>query len=118
MAEYILITALQIIGCGLHVAQKVLELDKKFDNDSLPEVFNQFLKSDRVTLAMSFLVLCLNLIVHYIIEGYSDLHLMNNYDLYSFGIALILGYAGQRLIYRWLGKAEDSFNRKIDNKLN
>lgn len=117
MIEYILIIALQVIGCGLHVAQKLFELDKKYDDDSLLEIFNQFLKSDRVTLAMSFFVLCLNLIVHYIIEGYSDLHLIKNYDLYSFGIAFILGYAGQRLIYKWLGKAEDSLNKKIDNKL-
>jgi hypothetical protein len=116
--EYALITILELIGIGLHVGQKVHELDGKFENDTLKQVFGQFWNSDRVTVFISGLVLLLNLVVHYIIEVYApSIRDMKYYDLYSFGIALVLGYAGQRLIYKYLGKAEEVLNKKVEEKL-
>lgn len=115
--EYLLIVILQFIGCGLHVAQKVFELDKKFADDSLADVFNEFLKSDRVTLIVSGLVLLLNIVVHYIIDAYTDFSNIEYYDLYSFAVAFVLGYAGQRLIYKYLGKAEEVLNKKVESRL-
>jgi hypothetical protein len=115
--EYFLIFILQVIGCGLHVAQKVLELDKKFHDDSLETVLKEFLKTDRVTLIISALVLALNIVVHYIVGEYSDFDEIEYYDLYSFGLAFVLGYAGQRLIYKYLGKAEEALNKKVESKL-
>lgn len=115
--EYILIIILQLIGCGLHVAQKVSELDKKFADDTLQDVFNEFLKSDRVTLIISALVLVLNLVSHYIVNVYTNYGTLENYDLYSFIAAFILGYAGQRLVYKYLGKAEEALTRKVESKL-
>jgi ABC-type Fe3+ transport system permease subunit len=116
--EYALIIILQLLGIGFHVGQKVHELDKKFENDTLQQVFNQFWNSDRVTVFISGLVLLLNLVVHYIIEEYAaGIRSIENYDLYSFGVALVLGYAGQRLIYKYLGKAEEVLNKKVEEKL-
>lgn len=118
MKEYLLIIALELAGISLHVLQKVLELDKKSPDDSLSEVFGLFWKSDRITVFISFVVLFLNVIGHYIIEEYGPEAITNHeyYDLTSFAVALILGYAGQRLIYKWLGKAEAKLeNNKILN---
>ena len=116
--EYLIIIALQLIGCGLHVCQKVFELDKKFEDDTLSDVFRTFLRTDRVTLIISFLVLMLNLLAHFIIEVYApQLRQIENWVLYGFALAFILGYAGQRLIYKYLGRAEEVLNKKVETKL-
>lgn len=116
--DYLLITILQLIGIGLHVAQKILALDKLSPDDSFREVFILFWKSDRVTMFVSALVLSFNLVAHYIIEIYAhNITQLQNYALWSFGVAFILGYAGQRLIYNYLGKAEKFLDKKIDNRI-
>ena len=126
--EYLLIIILQAIGCGFNVTQKVLELDKKFPDDSLKDVFDTFLKSDRVTLIASGLVLVLNLVTHFIIDNYAPevrdtkiiipiVDIAVSYIIASFVIALVLGYAGQWLIYKWLGRAADVLSKKAEDKI-
>lgn len=116
--EYLLIIALQFIGIGLHVAQKVMELDKKFEDDSFGDVLNAFWKQDKFTLLVSLLVLALNLLTHFILAAYSDIPAsLDNYLLYSFGISLVLGYAGQRLIYKGLGKAEEALTKRVEERV-
>lgn len=113
--EYALIIILQLLGIALSVGQKVHELDKKFDNDTFNEVLSVFWKSDRVTVWISVIILFLNVVAHYIIEHYSNLpESIPNYPLYAFGIAFVLGYAGQRIIYKWLGTAERTLTEKGD----
>jgi hypothetical protein len=113
--EYFLIFILQLIGIGLSVGQKVYELDKKFADDTFSEVLATFWKSDRMTVWISLIILCLNIVAHYIIEHDSQLpSSIPNYPLYAFGIAFILGYAGQRIIYKWLGTAEKTLTEKGD----
>ncbi len=125
--EYVLIIILQVIGCSFHVGQKAIELDKKFPDDTLQDVINELLKSDRITLIMSGFVLLLNLVTHYIIDTYAPqvrdtvIHLPVvdwdvPYVIASFITALILGYAGQWLIYKWLGKAVDVLSKKSELK--
>lgn len=117
--EYLLIIALQLIGCGLHVLQKALELDKKYPDDTLSDVFSMFWQSDKITLLISLLILCLSLIGYYVIEVYTpQLFNIEFFELYAFGIAFLLGYAGQRLIYKYLGKAEKYLDRKVDERSN
>lgn len=116
--EYLIIAALQLIGILLHVLQKVAELDKKFIDDTFWSVLVTFWKQDRTTVMISVVVMFLNLLVHFIIDDYTDLpETTKHYYLYAFGAALLLGYAGQRLIYKYLGKAEDFMNRKVEHKL-
>lgn len=116
--DYILIIILQFVGIGLHVAQKCLELDKVCPNDTLGDVFSMFWKRDKITLFISGFVLILNLAAHYIVEVYTpEVTVMKYYPLYSFGIALVFGYAGQRVIYKYLGSAEKFLDTKIENKL-
>lgn len=117
--EYVLIIVLELLGIGFHVGQKVLELDKKSPDDSLSEVFGLFWNADRITVFISGLVLTLNVVGHYIVEVYAPKHITGweYYDLFSFGLALVLGYGGQRLIYKALGRAEQVIGKKVDEKL-
>jgi hypothetical protein len=114
--EYFLIFSLQLIGIGFHVAQKIKALDAKFPEMSIREIFNTFLDQDWVTLFISALIIVLDLMVHFILDRYTPdlIKGINYYVLYAFGIALVLGYAGQRLIYKYLGKAEEILDQQAD----
>jgi len=116
MEAYLIITILQVIGIGLNVLQKVLALDKLAPDDSLKDVFVLFWKNDRITVLISGFVLALNLVAHYVIGEYGPESITGYeyYDLISFGIALLLGYIGQRKIYEWLGKAEQAIDKKMN----
>lgn len=114
--EYFLVVILQLLGIGFHVGQKVLEIDSRSPNDTLEEVFSIFLREDKITLLISGLVLCLNVVGIVITEYYTDLEETYKYfHLTSFAVALVMGYAGQRVIYKYLGKAEDIINKKVDD---
>ena len=124
--EYVLILILQIIGCSLHVLQKVKELDKKFPDDTLAEVFDTFLKSDRITLIISGVIALGNLVAHYIVATYYPESVnwivtvpvvgwQVPYIIAGFITALALGYFGQVLFYALFGKAEKVLMNKIDN---
>ena len=113
--EYLLIFILQVLGIGLNVAKKVLQIDKKSPDDSLGEVILVFWNSDRITIFISTLVLVFNLVAHYIIGNYAEsITEIPYYELISFGIAFVLGYAGQNLIYKYLGTAEQVLDKKAD----
>lgn len=114
--EYFLIICLQFIGIGFHVGQKVKSLDTKFPEKSIREIFNTFLDQDWVTLFISGLIIVLDLMVHFILDKYTPdlIKGINYYVLYAFGVALILGYAGQRLIYKLLGKTEEFLDKQAD----
>lgn len=113
--EYALIILLQAIGICLHVGPKIVELDKKFPDDSFLDVVKQFWNSDKFTLFLSGVIIVLNLTAHYIIAVYTTLPQdVKYYALWSFGIALILGYAGQRIVYTYLGKAEQALIKKAE----
>jgi hypothetical protein len=118
MKEYILIIILQLIGVGFHVMQKIGTLGDKFPEKNPSEVWGIFFQEDWNTLIVSLLVLSLNITAHYIVTIYSTVQVtVPYYDLYSFGAALVLGYAGQRVIYKYLGTAEKLLNKKVDNQL-
>jgi uncharacterized membrane protein len=113
--EYILIVILQTLGVLFQAAVKVKELDNKFPDDSLQDVIKEFWKSDKITLMISGLIVVLHIVTHYIIEEYTDIAFTtSSYSLINFGVALILGYGGQKLIYTYLGKAENALMRKAD----
>jgi hypothetical protein len=115
--EYTLILILQFLGIGFHVMQKISILGDKFPEKTIGDIQAIFWKQDYDTLIVSALVLLLNLVAHYIVGEYTDIPSIKYYHLYSFGIALVLGYAGQRIIYKYLGTAEKFLDRKIETKL-
>lgn len=114
--DYLLIIILQLLGIGFHVMQKVRELDKLDPHDSLGHVFSLFWNEDKATLIISGLILVTHVVIHFILDYYnSGITKIDNYHNYTFATAIILGYAGQRLIYKAFGKAEAIINSKIDN---
>jgi len=113
--EYALIILLQAIGICLHVGPKIKELDKKFPDDTLGEVITEFWKADKITIFLSIVIIVLNLTVHFIIDEYTTLpEDVKYYPLWAFAIAILLGYAGQRLVYTYLGKAEQALIKKAE----
>ena len=116
--EYFLIIVLQLLGVGFHVVQQVSDIDNRHPEVSRREVFEIFFKNDWDTLIGSALVLFLHIIIHYIVENYApEVKSMKNYILYSFGFALVMGYGGQKIVYKYLGSAEKFLDDKIDKNL-
>lgn len=114
---YLLIIVLQLIGIGLHVAQKVLKLDNKQPDDTLVDVLTVFWKQDRITIFISGLILVLDVVGHYIVEAYAPalVKSIQYYELYSFALALVLGYAGQSIVYKYLGTAQKFLDKRADD---
>lgn len=116
--EYLLIVVLQLLGIGFHVMQKIISLGDKFPDKNRSQILSGFLYEDWDSLCVSGLIIFLNMVTHYIVENYAPaVREVNHYHLYSFGMALILGYAGQRIIYKYLGSAEEFLNKKVTDKL-
>jgi hypothetical protein len=117
--EYLLIIILQLLGIYFHVMQKISIIDKKYPEKPLPEIRAIFWREDSNTLGISAGVLVLHVITHFIIDYY-DLPIRDKsyfgvpYLAWAFGLALLGGYAGQRLIYKAFGSAEKVINTKLE----
>lgn len=125
--EYFFIIILQMFGISLHVLKKVNELDTKFPDDSLSDVFDAFWKSDRITVIISIVLMFLHLTIHSIIEMYWPSVRQTSITIpfidlevpYIFGSMIIgfaVGFFGQMLFYKFMGKAEAFLNKKIEDK--
>lgn len=121
---YALIFLFQGLGIFFHVMQKVVSIGDKFPRDQFPEytiqrIFYIFWSEDWDTLTISAGILVLDEAVHFVVFDY--LHIPLPIDWYwqigPFGLALVLGYAGQRLIYKWFGTAEQFLDKQVSNKL-
>lgn len=118
VTEFILIAVLQFIGIRLHILQKIIAIDKAHPELTRKEVVDTFKENDSFTISVSYLVLGLNLIAHFIIHVFAP-KLMDSvpyFIIWAFALAFVLGYAGQRLIYKVLGTAESILNRRIEDK--
>lgn len=123
--EYIIIIILEIIGIGLQIVQKAKAIDDRTPDDTLSHVFGILFRENTLTFIGSALILFLNLIVHYIVETYTNVSTPGPdaawYIVYyiplSFAFALILGYAGQTLVYMALGKSVDYITKKVEDKM-
>lgn len=113
--DYFLIVLLQLLGISFHVMQKVISLGDKFPEYSPKAIFKVFFAEDWDTLIVSGLVLISNVVLHYVL-------IYINYNPFTegwwvaapFGLAFVLGYAGQRLIYKFFGTAEKVLNKQIE----
>lgn len=125
--EYFFIIVLNVIGITLHALKQVMELDKKFPNDTLSEVFGVFWKSDRITLIISGVLMILHITVHAMVEfswpsvrdtvftiPFIDVKVP--YAPASFITAFAIGFFGQMMFYRFMGKAEAYLNKKAEDK--
>jgi hypothetical protein len=116
--EYFLIISLQGVGILLSILHKCKEIDDLNDGDTFRDVWRMFWLRDRITVLISIVVTFLHLLIHVILDVYSDIpKTVPHYNLWDFGLALVMGYGGQRLIYKYLGKAELFLGKKVGDRL-
>lgn len=118
VTEFILIAVLEYIGIRLHILQKIIAIDKAHPELTRKEVIDTFHENDSFTIKVSYLVMALNLVAHFIIHVYAPalMDTIPYFIIWAFASAFVLGYAGQRLIYKILGTAESVINKKIESK--
>lgn len=114
MMVYFLILFFQFLGISFHVMQKIVSLGDKFPAKKVGEIFSVFWMEDWDTLTISGLIVLLDLGIHFVIFDFLELPMPPEwyYRVGPFALALVLGYAGQRLIYKWFGTAEQFFDRQ------
>jgi hypothetical protein len=113
---FILVIAIFLLGVGFHVTQTVDRLRKKFPQFGIGEIMETYFKEEWNTLIRSFLVMCTYLLFLFILST-AQVNMPIWWDKYlvPYGLSLILGYAGQRLIYKYLSTAEKALENKADN---
>jgi len=128
--DYILIIIFQAIGVAFKVGQQVNVLKKLHPERTGKEIMNTYWNEDWNTLIMSWVVLCTNLAVHYVVsllgidfkKDFTILSLELSYgSVYLLGsvvVASVLGYKGQDLLYKWLGSAADRLDKEVSEKIN
>lgn len=115
IVEYLLIFILQILGVGFHVGQKVVALNSKLP-DAPGVIMKTFWRNDWPTIFVSSLILVLDIVGHFTMwyvgvdpfqEGW--------WKVLPFALALFLGYAGQRVIYKIFGTTEKVFDKQLND---
>ncbi len=112
---YILTSVLMVIGTMFHVMQKIRQLRIKFPDLAPQRIVKTFVGEEWDSLCCSFLVWL-------VFELWINISIRNNYklpawyDMYGiYGFALVLGYCGQRIAYRYLGTAEKILQKRADD---
>lgn len=115
LVEFLLITALYLIGQGFHVLQKIGIYRKTYPSLGFSEIWGTFFKEEWNTLMVSALGLLLIEIAWYVIHRE---HLSLPTWLHDwggdYGLSLISGYCLQRLVYKYLGTAEAVLEKRVD----
>ena len=129
--EYVIIFFFQIFGILFHVGQKIAAIRNNNRILKVREVFAIFWHEDWNTLGLSGVVLLFDLFVHFVVDyvnpGFYDqlvsiplifnIVWITKYLTLSFLLALILGYGGQWLIYKYLGTAVKVAEKLADDKI-
>lgn len=111
---YILTTVLMLVGILFHVMQKIRQLRIKFPELAPNRVLKTFFGEEWDSLIVSFLVWLVYVLWIYI-SIRNNYKLPTWYDMYGiYGLALVLGYCGQRVAYRYLGTAEKVLQKRVD----
>jgi hypothetical protein len=113
--EYFIIIVAQIFGVLFHTYLKIKQIDDRRDDDTFWEVCNVFYKENILSLILSAVILLFTVFIHFVVGYYTDLNVtFEYYDLIGAGISLILGYQGQKLVYKALDKGSNLVDKKLD----
>lgn len=104
-----------VLGIGYHIMQSVRRLRKRFPNLGMGDIFSTFFKEEWDSLFVSVLVLISYQMFIFIVR-YNGIPMPAWWDKYlcAYWLALVLGYAGQRLAYKYLSTAEKVLEQKSD----
>ena len=123
--EYVFILMAQILGILFHVGQKIITLDKENPDKSIREIRNLFFENEWASLFVSAVIIVAHVFIHAVIafylpgteENVIEIPLINVFVPWGLAgvlLAIILGYSGQRLAYKYLGKVESILSKKAD----
>lgn len=115
MLEFFLITAFYLLGQCFDVMAKVSTLRKSNKTANFKQIWRAFFQEEWHTLIVSglglFLIQLSWIVIH--VQKISVPDWLHHYGG-IYGVSLIVGYAGQRLIYKYLSKGEDAVSGRID----
>ena len=111
---YLLTTIVFVLGVMFHVMIKITGYKKTFPTLTIKTIWGVFFKEEWDSLCVSALVLFVTELAIYIIN-YVGVMIPDwlNWGIYI--IALVMGYQGQRLAYKFLNTATDILEKKADN---
>lgn len=114
MIEYILILALYGLGAYFSALEKVSFIRKRNPGFTFKEVGNTYFQEEWNTIMVSLGGLAVIEIFWFIIhkENMTIPSWVHNYGG-AYGIALVLGYCFQRVIYKFLGSTESAIQNKV-----
>jgi hypothetical protein len=112
--EYLLIFLLYGLGAYFSALEKVAVIRKRNPAFTFKEVGNTYLLEEWNTMMVSFGGLILIEIIWYIVHK-GNMQLPKWLHEYggNYGLALVLGYCFQRVIYKFLGSTESAIQNKI-----
>lgn len=112
--DYILTTILIVLGVGFHIMQKIRTLRLKFPEFVPKRILGTFFMEEWDSLIVSFICWIVFELAIYITirNGVQIPAWFDNWGMYV--LALVWGYAGQRIAYKYLGTAEEVLNKKAD----
>ena len=114
---YILTTFAFVLGCCFHVMGKVSTLKKSFPELLPKTIWKTFWHEEwNVLIGSVFVLFTLELSIYII--NYYQMPIPDWLQWGIYPISLVLGYAGQRLIYKYLGTAEKILEQKADKIAN
>ena len=116
--EYLIIIVAQIFGILFHNYLKIKQIDDRRPDDTFWEVMSVFYRENILTLILSTIILAFTVFVHAVVIYYTDLRdTFYYYDLSAAGLSLVLGYQGQKIVYKALDKGTAVVDRKLDEKV-
>lgn len=116
--EYVITILAQVFGILFHNFLKIDEIDKRRDDDTFWDVLTVFYRENILSLILSGVILLFTVFVHFVIGYYSDINeTIPYYDLIGAGVSLVLGYQGQKLVYKALNKGTSVVDKGLDEKL-
>lgn len=115
---YLLTIACFKLGVGYHVMQSIMKLRAKFPELGFKTVFATFFIQEWDSLLRSLLVM-FTFIIFLFVTIQAEVKFPDwYYDWGVYGIALLAGYAGQRLAYSYLSTAEGILEKKAESLKN
>lgn len=116
--EYLIFLGASAFGIAFHVALKLIELGTQYPSMTRKEIGVTFMKEEWDSLGLSGIITAFMLFAHFVVHRYApEMLSWRWFELTWVGVCIIMGYQGQRLLYKWLNSAADALDRKVNNVL-